>query len=146
MLPRSCCQPRRDDDATTRKRRPSQSLQVPGALTVAAALTLSRAPQAPSQSLPCGCPAAQAVAAVPRHSRGSAPALQPLQPKQSLQPPDGFRPHSWRPAASSRCISQVPLTVAAPPQAVTVAAASRARIAVRIEAGRDGDDAATTGR
>ena len=85
-----------------------------------------------------------------------------LQRKQSLQfpgtvaaapqrcslcsPSSRCSPQMGSAPASSRCISQVPLTVAAPPQAVTVAAASRARIAVRIEAGRDGDDAATTRR
>ena len=145
------------------------SLQPPGAPqslhlcgpSQSQALTASRAPRCPSQSLqPRG--RAQAVAA-------------PRCPSQSLQPPR--RPHSCclagalqAVAAAPKCPSQSPqrpsgslagalqpnLTVAAGfrpphssrciPQVLTVAAASRARIAVRIEAGRDGDDAATTGR
>ena len=106
--------------ATTRRRRDDaeaatagESLQPPGALTVAAGprcphSRCSPRPQSlhprPSQSQALtvaaarGCPAAQAVAAAPRCS------------SQSLQPPR--RPCS----ASSRCSPQVPLTVAAAPQ------------------------------
>ena len=147
---------------------PMRTLTIPGPhslagaqvpLTVAAASRTSPSSrctqvpltiEAPSQLLPRGCPASSrcspqvpfTVAAAPqwqprRRSAAQAVAAAPRCPSQSLQgsgPPTVVAaspgaPHSRRSA-----------------QAVTVAAASRARIAVRIEAGRDGDDAATTGR
>ena len=140
--------------------RPSQPRGRPGAPHSRCSLA-----DEPKQSLHPGAP----------HNRGALTVAASRVPcKQSLQPPSALHsrrsapvaasqalcsPSSrcspqvpltvaagFRPPHSSRCIPQVPLTVAAAPQAVTVAAASRARIAVRIEAGRDGDDAATTGR
>ena len=183
MLPANCCQPRRDDDATTTTRRrrrrrddaeaatawasrctpqvPSPSLQVPSALTVAAApkrpgsrcslcghspqaLPVSWAPCSPSSR--CSPLTPHSVAAAPRSPSVTAPKRHS---RCSLAAPC---------SPSSRCSPQVPLTVAAAPHAVTVAAASRAslllftpyprgwvRIAVRIEAGRDDDEGTTTG-